>query len=61
MFLEVNWRFHAPVHPGDTITGSVEVTSVRDDKPITELETTVTRQDGVDVVTGTAVCYTTPV
>jgi len=58
VFLHVDWSFKAPVHPGDRITGAVEVTSVRDDKPITELKTTVTREDGVVVLEGTAVCYT---
>jgi hypothetical protein len=38
----------------------VEVVSVRSDKPITELKTTVTRQDGVVALEGTAVCYTMP-
>ena len=46
------------MRPGDTITGSVEVISVRTDKPITELRTTVTRDDGTVVLVGTAVCYT---
>lgn len=61
VFLNVAWDFPAPVRPGDTITGRVEITSVRDDKPITELRTTVTRQDGIAVVEGTAVCYTVPI
>ena len=43
---------------GDTITGRVEVISARTDKPITELRTTVTRDDGTVVLDGTAVCYT---
>ena len=58
MFLNVNWAFKAPVRPGDTITGRVEVISSRTDKPITELRTTVTRDDGTVVLDGTAVCYT---
>jgi len=58
VFLQVNWSFKAPVRPGDTITGAVEVVKVRTDKPITELKTTVTRQDGVVALEGTAVCYT---
>jgi acyl dehydratase len=58
VFLDVSWAFKAPVRPGDTITGRVEVTSVRTDKPITELKTTVTRDDGTVVLDGTAVCYT---
>ena len=58
VFLNVNWDFTAPVRPGDEITGRVTVTAVRDDKPITELETTVTRDDGEVVLEGTAVCWT---
>jgi acyl dehydratase len=57
----VAWRFPAPVRPGDTITARAEVTAVRADKPITELATTIRRQDNVVVVDGTAVCFTVPV
>lgn len=58
VFLHVDWRFTAPVRPGDVITGAVEVVEAREDKPITKLKTSVTRQDGVVVLEGTAVCYT---
>jgi acyl dehydratase len=58
VFLHVDWKFEAPVRPGDTITGKVEVVDLRLDKPITKLATTVTRQDGVVVLSGSAVCYT---
>lgn len=58
VFLQVNWSFKAPARPGDTITGEVEVTDVRADKPITKLKTKVTRQDGVVVLEGDAVCFT---
>ena len=61
VFLNVNWNFKAPVRPGDVITGNVEVIHVRDDKPITTLNTTVVRGDGKVVLEGTAVCYTTPI
>jgi len=60
VFLQVNWSFTAPVRPGDTITGEVRVTEVREDKPITELETRVRLADGTVVLEGTAVCYTMP-
>jgi len=60
VFLQVNWSFKAPVRPGDTISGEVTVTKVREDKPITELDTRVTRDDGTTVLEGTAVCYTFP-
>ncbi len=60
VFLQVNWSFKTPVRPGDTITGEVEVTKVRADKPITELETRVVRADNTVVLDGNAVCYTMP-
>lgn len=60
VFLNVNWDFKAGVGPGDTITAEVEVTAVREDKPITTLRTTITDQDGTVVLDGTAVVYTVP-
>ena len=60
VFLHVDWSFKAPVRPGDVITGAVEVLEVRPDKPITKLATSVTRQDGVVVLEGEALCYTVP-
>jgi acyl dehydratase len=61
VFLQVNWSFKAPVRPGDTITGRVEVTESRPDKPITKLKTQVLTGDGTVVLDGDAVCYTMPV
>ena len=61
VFLQVNWGFKAPVRPGDTITGEVEVSKVRPDKPITELHTRVISDDGTVVLDGDAVCYTMPI
>lgn len=58
VFLNVDWDFEAPVRPGDTITGIVVVSDVREDKPITEVETRVVRDDDVTVLEGSAVCYT---
>lgn len=58
VFLELSLRFRAPVRPGDTITGIGTVTSVRHDKPITELDVAVTTQDGTVAVEGHAVCWT---
>jgi acyl dehydratase len=60
VFLHVDWSFKAPVRPGDKITGTVEVLKVRTDKPITELKTTVTRDDGTVALEGKALCYTMP-
>ncbi|MBT4625298.1 MAG: MaoC family dehydratase [Rhodospirillaceae bacterium] len=61
VFLQVNWNFNAPVRPGDTITGEVEVSKSRPDKPITELKTRVISDDGTVVLDGDAVCYTMPI
>ena len=61
VFLHVDWNFRAPTRPGDTITGTVEVLEVRKDKPITKIRTTVTRNDGVVALEGTALCYTVPI
>lgn len=58
VFLQVNWSFKAPVRPGDTITGEVEVSKVRPDKPIAELRTRVTLDNCTVVLDGDAVCYT---
>jgi acyl dehydratase len=60
VFMNVSWNFRAPVRPGDSITGEVEVLKVREDKPITELATRVLLGDGTVVLEGTAVCYTMP-
>ena len=60
VFLHIDWNFKAPVRPSDKITGTVEVLKVRNDKPITELKTTVTRDDGTVALEGTALCYTMP-
>jgi acyl dehydratase len=61
VFLEVGWRFLAPVRPGDEITAEVEVLELREDKPITRLRTTVSNADGVTVLDGHAVVWTEPV
>ncbi|MBZ0291980.1 MAG: MaoC family dehydratase [Anaerolineae bacterium] len=47
-------RFKAPVFIGDTITASVEVTNIREDKGIITLRTICTNQDGKIVVDGEA-------
>ena len=60
VFLHVDWSFRAPVRPGDEITAEVEVTAVRDDKPITNLSTVITNQDGVVVLEGAAVVWRDP-
>jgi acyl dehydratase len=58
VFLSVEWKFVKAVYVGDSITGRVEITSVRDDKPICTIATTVQNQDGVICLSGTATTYT---
>ena len=60
VFLETNWRFVKAVRVGETITASVKVEHVRDDKPICRLETIVRNADGETCVVGTATTYTMP-
>jgi acyl dehydratase len=60
VFLETNWRFVKAVRVGETITASVKVEYVRDDKPICKLETIVRSAGGEVCVVGSATTYTMP-
>lgn len=55
VYLGQTLKFTLPVYPGDTITATVEVLSVRPDKPIVTLATVCTNQDGKVVLEGEAV------
>ncbi|HLN76779.1 MAG TPA: MaoC family dehydratase [Nocardioidaceae bacterium] len=60
VFMRVDWSFLAPVRPGDVITAEVRVVTAREDKPVTTLATTITNQDGVVVLDGSAVVWRDP-
>lgn len=60
VFLHVDWNFRAAVGPGDEITATAEVTEARADKPIYTLATTITNQDDVVVLEGTALVWQEP-
>jgi len=60
VFLGVEWRFLKAVAVGEEITASVEVVTVRDDKPICTLATTVRNAGGEVCLSGSAVTYTVP-
>ena len=60
VFLQVDWSFRAPVRPGDVITAEVEVLELREEKPIARLRTTITNQDAVVVLDGTALVWREP-
>jgi 3-hydroxybutyryl-CoA dehydratase len=54
IYLKQELNFRAPVYFGDTITATVTVTKIREDKPIITLETICTNQDGIEVIDGEA-------
>ena len=58
VFLSQNWKFTAPVFIGDTITAEAEILKVHETKPVTHFAVTVRRQDGEEVLSGEAWCYT---
>lgn len=60
VFLGVEWRFVKAVAVGEEIVGRVEVMSVRHDKPICEIETTVRNAAGDLCLSGKATTYTMP-
>jgi len=60
VFLGVEWRFLKAVRVGERITACVEVVSVRDDKPICTLNTSVLNAEGDVCLSGRAVTYTVP-
>ena len=60
VFLETHWNFVKAVAVGESITATVTIVEVRDDKPICKLETTVRNDNGEACVVGTATTYTMP-
>lgn len=58
VFLEVSWKFVKAVGVGELITGRVEITDVRPDKPICKVETSVRNEQGETCLTGTATVFT---
>ena len=60
VFLSVEWRFLKAVAVGEEIIGRVEITTVRDDKPICTMNTMVRNAQGDVCLSGTAVTYTVP-
>ena len=60
VFLAMELKFVKPVYVGDTITGRVQVTSVRTDKPICTIEASVRNQRRETCLSGVATTYTVP-
>ena len=55
VYLSQTLKFKLPVYPGDTVTATVEVLTVRPDKPIVTLSTVCTNQEEQIVLEGEAV------
>ena len=55
IYLSQTLKFKLPVYPGDTVTATIEVVTVRPDKPIATLSTICTNQDDAVVLEGEAV------
>ena len=60
VFLAMELKFSKAVYVGDTITGRVEVLTVRGDKPICTIAVSVRNQNGDECLTGNATTYTVP-
>ena len=58
VFLSTELKFLKAVGVGEELTARVEIESVRDDKPICKLKTTITDSVGDICVDGTATTYT---
>jgi acyl dehydratase len=58
VFLSVDWSFRRPTYLGETVTATVAVIEVREDKPICKLETRVVNDEGEVCIEGHAVTYT---
>ncbi len=55
IYLEQRVRYLDAVYPGQTITGELEVTKVRPDKPVVTLAARIVREDGTLVAEGEVV------
>ncbi|MDX8449420.1 MaoC family dehydratase [Mesorhizobium captivum] len=60
VFLGVEWKFLKAVGIGEETVARAEVLSVREDKPICTLSTTVANSAGEICLSGTATTYTVP-
>jgi len=60
VYLSQTLKFTAPVFIGDTVTATATVKNIREDKPVVQLETVCTNQNGETLVTGEAVVMILP-
>ena len=60
VFMSQELRYLAPVRPGESVTGEIEVLAVREDRPFARLGVRVTREDGTRAVEGEATVLIEP-
>jgi acyl dehydratase len=58
VFMSQTLRYLAPTYLDDTLTAEVEVLALKPDKPVCQLQATITRQDGTVVLEGECWTYT---
>ena len=61
VFLGVEWKFLKAVGVGEEIVARAEVLSVREDKPICTLATSIANSAGEICLSGSATTYTVPI
>ena len=61
VFLGVEWKFVKAVGVGEEIVARAEFLSVREDKPICTLATTISNSAGEICLSGTVTTYTVPI
>lgn len=57
IYMSQNLQFKAPVYLNTEVVATVEITAIREGKPIVTLKTTCVDKDGKLLVTGEAVMY----
>ena len=58
VFMSQTLTYKAPAYVGDTLTGTVEVVSLKPDKPVCQLKFVVSNQDGTVLLEAEAWTYT---
>jgi acyl dehydratase len=58
VFMSQSLTYKAPAYVGDTLTATVEVVSLKPDKPVCQLKFAVTNQDGTVLLEAEAWTYT---
>src|SRR5262245_4178993 len=60
VFMSQSLKYLAPAYLGDSLTAEVEVISLKADKPVCQLQATITNQDGTRILEGECWTYTLP-